>query len=308
MSLAVNKTITIILVILLVTAVLIWYFKSDILNYLKNLIPSYNSSDEEIDIKMPEITDRLAYPYINLLDNDEQRECKNGGIKVGEAGITKKPIEIINSKIYFYNKDVGTVTKEGDTKKLSISSNFLDFKNEFYQQIRYRINKPPEKLVETLARLHRSNFETDILICRDKTINVSREIQNYYKGILLENLKLEVSEKYKTISLFPYLNYPADKVKFLFLEYKDNYVYINGKMLSGKDVDFFGVIKSDGSVWLTKYVYTSLIQQAYPYISRTENPISLSFGAIYLGNELNSYYETNIRVNYKKIMYFLAEK
>ena len=74
-SVAVNKLVIVILVILVIAAVLIFLFKADILNYLRNL-PGYSvpEEDEGIDLGQldPEVARSLCPVRVGGIDKDDK--------------------------------------------------------------------------------------------------------------------------------------------------------------------------------------------------------------------------------------------
>lgn len=290
-----KKIITLILVILVVASVLIFLFRVDINNYLRNL-PGYSvpEEDEEIDVS-----------------NDEELKdlcpVKIGTIGVPEGGKQYIYFDGEKTNLYWdadekegYVKIEGTKVAEVEEGIVSVNPGFFnsdsefDLDSEIYQKIRFI----PKVDVSYFVKIHKSYYAGSNLLCKGEEEDIEIDYGFPDNPIILdtESLKLEKIKRkifdYRLkIDFSPYVTLPEDcHFKFLFIKNGREYIEIRGHVSAIENWVDLGSIYPDGSVWLNR---ERLTEDGGAKIS---SEVVQMFRGIY-----KPYYESNLRVDYEEI-------
>ena len=311
-GIAINKLLTAIIVIFVVASVLIFLFRVDINNYLRNL-PGYSVPEEDEEI--------------NITDDEESGgdwcPVEIGKIKVPEGGILgigdKQPIYIDGEKTNLYwdadekegsikilrkdsildylKKDV--IVAEVKEGIVFVNPDFFDLDSEEYQKIRFI----PKVDVSYFVKIHKSHYAGSNFLCKDEEEDIEIDYGFPDNPIVLdtESLKLEWKKKNKLkIDFSPHIILPENShLKFLHIINRKDFIEIKGA-ITGFDKVELGRIYPDGSVWLDREKLT----EKRPGFFKTTPGAEINSEVVQKYRGINSpypYYESNLRVNYEKI-------
>ena len=312
-GIAIKKVLTAILVAFVVASVLIFLFRTDINNYLRNL-PGYSvpEEDEEINVSDDEESEsdwcpveigkigvfegRKQYIY---LDGEKTNLYWDADEKEGSIKILKK-----DSILDYLKKDV--IVAEVKEGVVFVDLDFFNLDSEEYQKIRFI----PKVDVSHFVKIHQSYYAGSNFLCKDeeKDIEVDYGWPEEPIDLSTESLKLKWKKKNELkIDFVSYIILPEDShFKFLYLKNGGGYMEIKGQVVGVFGIDWLAIDKvelgriySDGSVWLDRTRLTEKRASAFGDPTpgaKISNDVVQKPRLFY-----TPYYESNLKVNYEEI-------
>ena len=316
-----KKIITLILVILVVVSVLMFLFKVDINNYLKNL-PGYSVPEEDEEINVTD--DEGLLKGLCLVEIGKIGVPEGGRVKIGDkqhiyfdgektnlywdADEKEGYIKILkkDSILDYLKKDVRVAeVKEG---VVFVNPDFFDLNSEEYQKIRFI----PKVNVSYFVRIHKSYYAGSNFLCKDGEEDIEIDYGFPEHPIILSTESLKLKRKKKNelkIDFSPYITLPEDsRFEFLYLKNRGEYMEIKGYVVGLFGVDWLaidytelGSIYPDGSVWLNRERLTKKRPGLFKTTlgARISEEVAQKYRGIY-----PPYYESNLRVNYEEVKKF----
>jgi hypothetical protein len=318
-ELNINKLIIIILCILVLLALLMFIYKTPILDWLRNL-PGYQY-ENDTEIEAPEVIDAAA--SLACVDNFEIGFL---GTPEGTLGFREQYIYFKNEagkyakskfywrgsgtdgKIWFLEKDkyVGwdwfnTDIEIAEVKDgiISVKPGLLSLDSEIYQRTRFSERPIELELVNKLDGAYTAGMNR---ICRKSQETPFKPAWPESEGINLIPISIKLkaeggllySTKYSA-DLSPYVDIGGSAFKFLYLVDQRSFIEIRGNT-GGFDFRELGRIYPDGSVWFDKERLTGNKGGILKSKKGAELNIDNNFRIRY--NQYNPpYYESNLMVN-----------
>jgi hypothetical protein len=328
-ELELNKLIIIILCILVLLALLMFIYRTSILEWLRNL-PGYNY-ENDTEIEAPDTIDAAA--SLACVDNFEIGflGTPEGTLGFREQYIYFKTAEGSYTRTKFYwdgEKDNAKILlkREGEYSgwdwlapdlevaevKDGIVSVLLGFDSEIYQRTRFSSEKPIE--LSLIPKLNGTYTAGNNRLCR-KTIDASLSPawpeSEGGKLITIEpNLYIDPEEgdlvspgleQYFTVEY-------TQELEFLYLVNKEDYISVYGSQRGWLATDIQDLLRvyPDGSIWIMYSVGMDLDNQIRPMdnlgVKKRINPYILR-------DDVHGYhsYETNIRMDYNQVRALVEE-
>jgi len=316
-NITINHVILIVLGLLVLLAVLMFIFKANILEWLRNL-PEYDYGDPEVgDLGLDEEAISSICKganYVGFVGKFDSTELNNNPITFFRKNRETNRIYGVSTKLYWkgggkngeiylkiedfsifgktftadwFLKDL-LIAKSDNNGRIYVEDNLLNYDSEFYQTTRFSGKRPPE--ITVVPELEAAYFVDGNKLCREgKPASIVPAWPEPEGQIINLDLRMYVDpETGKVVTQLDDYFELGEDIRFLYLVNAKDSISIVGLFKNTNQKMILPLkIYPDGSVWFFSSMPENYFKIKDPGVITRKNE--------YLGK---SYLETNLRVNY----------